>query len=154
MATVRIVEVGPRDGLQNIAGILPTSTKVKLIQRLAQSGLSIIEATSFVSPKWIPQLADGPQVLQRIKPLIESNAQAIQFPVLVPNIKGLDLAHQNGAREIAVFVSATEGFSKKNINCSVDESLVRVQKVAERARVLGLKMRGHAIHSFWRYQLY
>ena len=154
MATVRIVEVGPRDGLQNIPGILPTSTKVKLIERLAQSGLSIIEATSFVSPKWIPQLADASQVLQRIKPLIESKAQAIHFPVVVPNIKGLDLAHQNGAREVAVFVSATEGFSKKNINCSIDESLVRVKKVAERARVLGIKMRGYAIHGFWRYELY
>lgn len=148
MTKVRIVEVGPRDGLQNISGILPTSTKVRLIERLAESGLSIIEATSFVSPKWIPQLADAPQVLRGIKHLIESKNKPIQFPVLVPNMKGLELAHQNGVREIAIFVSATEGFSKKNINCTVDESLRRLQEVAERARVLGIKMRGYGVIIF------
>lgn len=142
MAKVRIVEVGPRDGLQNIAGILPTATKVKLIERLAASGLSIIEATSFVSPKWVPQLADGPQVLKGIRHLVESKSKQLHFPVLVPNLKGLELAHQSGAREIAVFVSASEGFSRKNINCSVDESLVRVREVGERAKILGIKMRG------------
>jgi hydroxymethylglutaryl-CoA lyase len=148
MAKVRIVEVGPRDGLQNISGILPTPNKVKLIERLVESGLSIIEATSFVSPKWIPQLADAPQVLDGIKHLTELKSKPIQFPVLVPNINGLELAHQNGAREIAVFVSATEGFSKRNINCTVDESLLRVREVVERARVLGLKIRGYAAFPF------
>jgi len=142
MPGVRIVEVGPRDGLQNISKLVSTETKIELIQRLAKSGLSIIEATSFVSPKWIPQLADGEQVLRGIRPLIESWDKAIQFPVLVPNIKGLEFAHRSGAKEVAVFVSATEGFSKKNINCSVDESLIRVQKVAERARTLGIRIRG------------
>lgn len=142
MAQVRIVEVGPRDGLQNITNILPTSTKVRLIERLAQSGLSTIEATSFVSPKWVPQLADGPQVLKGIQHLRGSKGTTLEFPVLVPNIKGLELAHKSGAQEIAVFVSATEGFSQKNINCSVDESLLRVQRVGERARTLGIKMRG------------
>jgi hydroxymethylglutaryl-CoA lyase len=142
MSAVRIVEVGPRDGLQNISKLVSTETKIELIQRLAKSGLSIIEATSFVSPKWIPQLADGDQVLRGIRPLIESRNNAIQFPVLVPNIKGLEIAHRSGAKEVAVFVSATEGFSKRNINCSVDESLIRVQKVAERARTLGIRVRG------------
>lgn len=140
MSGVRIVEVGPRDGLQNISKLVSTETKIELIQRLAKSGLSIIEATSFVSPKWIPQLADGEQVLRGIRPLIEYRDKA--FPVLVPNIKGLEFAHRSGAKEVAVFVSATEGFSKKNINCSVDESLIRVQKVAERARTLGIRIRG------------
>lgn len=142
MSGVRIVEVGPRDGLQNISKLVSTETKIELIQRLAKTGLSIVEATSFVSPKWIPQLADGAQVLRGIRPLIESTDKPIQFPVLVPNIKGLELAHRSGAKEVAVFVSATEGFSKKNINCTVDESLIRVQKVTERARALGIRVRG------------
>jgi hydroxymethylglutaryl-CoA lyase len=145
MGKVRIVEVGPRDGLQNIPGILATATKIKLIELLAQSGISTIEATSFVSPRWIPQLADSKEVLKGIKHLIEPE-NALHFPVLVPNIKGLELAHRSGAREIAVFVSATDAFSKKNINCSVEESLVRVREVGRRAADLGIKMRGYAGH--------
>jgi hydroxymethylglutaryl-CoA lyase len=139
MPDVKIVEVGPRDGLQNISQPVSTQVKVELIERLAGSGLSIIEATSFVSPRWVPQLADAKQVLEGIRPLIQSEKV---FPVLVPNVQGLELAYQNGVREVAVFVSATEGFSKRNINCSVDESLERVKKVTEKARNLGMRVRG------------
>lgn len=138
---VKIVEVGPRDGLQNIKNIVPTNTKLELIRRLAKTGLSVIESTSFVSPKWIPQLADGPQVLTGLQTMI-STSNTIQFPVLVPNEKGLELACHNGAKEIAVFVSASEGFSRKNINCSIEESLVRVRAVATKAKVLDVKTRG------------
>ncbi|EON63138.1 hypothetical protein W97_02365 [Coniosporium apollinis CBS 100218] len=141
MGDVRIVEVGPRDGLQNISQVVPTEVKVELIERLARCGLSIIEATSFVSPKWVPQLADARQVLQRIRPLMQQPER--RFPVLVPNVQGLDLAHQNGVSEVAVFISATEGFSRRNINCSVDESLERVRMVAKKASTLGIQMRGY-----------
>ena len=141
MSRVTVVEVGPRDGLQNITNVVPTNTKIELIKRLAKTGLSVIESTSFVSPKWIPQLADGPQVLSGIQSLIRGS-NGIQFPVLVPNEKGLEFAIRNGSTSIAVFVSATEGFSRKNLNCSVDESLQKVQVVAKKARALGIKMRG------------
>ncbi|KAN0091871.1 3-hydroxy-3-methylglutaryl-coenzyme A lyase/3-methylglutaconyl-coenzyme A hydratase [Hyaloscypha variabilis] len=143
MVDVKIVEVGPRDGLQNISQLVPTGTKVELIRRLSRTGLSKIEATSFVSPKWIPQLADGDMVLKAIQSLIASPQNNIGYPVLVPNVKGLEKAVQNGAREVAVFVSATESFSQKNINCSVAVSLVRVRLVTERARALGIKVRGY-----------
>ncbi|KAH6717398.1 3-hydroxy-3-methylglutaryl-coenzyme A lyase/3-methylglutaconyl-coenzyme A hydratase [Leptodontidium sp. MPI-SDFR-AT-0119] len=141
MSEVRVVEVGPRDGLQNISQVVPTSIKVELIRRLARTGLLTIEATSFVSPKWIPQLADGSEVLKGIRSL--TSTPNIQFPVLVPNVKGLERAHECGAKEIAVFVSATEAFSKKNINCTVAESLVRVRDVTKRANELGIKVRGY-----------
>ncbi|PVH72833.1 aldolase [Cadophora sp. DSE1049] len=142
LAEVKIVEVGPRDGLQNISQVVPTATKVELIQKLARTGLPTIEATSFVSPRWIPQLADGSEVLRSL----QSHARAksnIRFPVLVPNVKGLERANKCGAKEVAVFVSATEAFSKKNINCSVAESLDRVRDVTKRARDLGIMVRGY-----------
>ncbi|KAG4435293.1 hypothetical protein IFR05_009219 [Cadophora sp. M221] len=142
MSGVRVVEVGPRDGLQNISQVVPTSIKIELIRRLARTGLSTIEATSFVSPKWIPQLADGSDVLKSIRNLVTSSSN-IHFPVLVPNVKGLERAHECGAKEIAVFVSATESFSKRNINCTVAESLVRVRAVTRRANELGIKVRGY-----------
>ena len=142
MAEVKIVEVGPRDGLQNISQIVPTGTKIELIRKLAHTGLPVIEATSFVSPKWIPQLADGAGVLQSLRSVMTSRPK-IQFPVLVPNVIGLEKANQNGAREVAVFVSATEGFSKKNINCTVAESLVRVRHVIKRAQELEIRVRGY-----------
>lgn len=141
MARVKIVEVGPRDGLQNISQVVPTQIKIELIRKLAQTGLRNIEATSFVSPKWIPQLADGAQVLKSIQSLVTSHP-GIQFPVLVPNVKGLEKSIQYGAKEVAVFVSATEGFSKKNINCSVAESLDRARQVTDHAQQLGIRVRG------------
>ena len=138
--TVRIVEVGPRDGLQNIDKILPTTLKIELIQRLTETGLQVIEATSFVSPKWIPQLADGGEVMKAIKPLISSTTT--RYSVLVPNAKGLEAARRAGAKEVGVFVSATEGFSQKNQNCSVAQALARAREVAERAIPLGIQVRG------------
>jgi hydroxymethylglutaryl-CoA lyase len=142
MSQVKIVEVGPRDGLQNIFQTVPTNVKIELIQRLALSGLSVIEATSFVSPKWIPQLTDGREVMAGIKRLTESGDNQIQFPVLVPNARGLEDAHSCNVREVAVFISATEGFSQKNINCTVDESLIRVRDVTRKAKQLGILVRG------------
>lgn len=137
-SAVRIVEVGPRDGLQNIKSIVPTKTKIELIERLSRTGLQTIEATSFVSPRWIPQLADGTAVMQAISSLMQGQ---ISYPVLVPNVKGLTAAANVGVREIGVFISASEGFSRNNINCSIAESLKRVQEVVTRALSEGIRVR-------------
>lgn len=123
---VRIVEVGPRDGLQNEPGNVPTATKVEFIDMLAKSGLRTIEATSFVSPKWVPQMADHNEVMKSINDLQYDN---ISFPVLVPNVKGLQGALEAGATEVAIFGAASESFSHKNINCSIVESLKRFEDV-------------------------
>lgn len=139
---VRIIEVGPRDGLQNIAKAIPTAIKVELIERLRATGLRSIEATSAVSPKAIPQLADNQALLSN------SNVQRLiaepstRVPVLVPNVRGLELAIKHGVREVAVFVSATEGFSKANTNCTVEEGLRRASEVAALAIKSGLQVRG------------
>ena len=143
MASVRIVEVGPRDGLQNIDNVLPTSLKVELIERLSRTGLQVIEATSFVSPKWVPQLADGSQVMSAVNNSPSANKTA-KYPVLVPNKKGLDAAVRAGAKDIGVFVSATEGFSQKNQNCTVAQSLRRAKDVTERALSQGVSVRAYA----------
>jgi hydroxymethylglutaryl-CoA lyase len=142
---VRIVEVGPRDGLQNIKDPVATSVKLELIRRLRESGLSTIELTSIVSPRAVPQLADCREVLrdQTIKQLQQHDG--LRFPVLVPNPKGLDIALEYGVKEVAVFVSATEGFSKANINCSVDEGIERASRVAEKAIRNGVAVRGYDI---------
>lgn len=139
---VRIVEVGPRDGLQNIRDAIPTTTKLGLIRRLEQTGLNTIELTSVVSPKAIPQLADCRDVLANpgIKQLL--NEPRLRLPVLVPNIKGLEIAAQYGVKEIAVFVSATEGFSKANINCTVQQGMDRAAQVASAALRLNIAVRG------------
>lgn len=137
--SVKIVEVGPRDGLQNITQTLSTKLKVELIERLATAGLKTIEATSFVSPRWVPQLADAKEVLEGIS---HQTRTTVNLPVLVPNIQGLKLASQSQVKEVAVFVSATEGFSKKNINCTVDESLARSKAVIDEAINLGIRVRG------------
>lgn len=139
---VRIVEVGPRDGLQNIRKSIPTATKVELIKRLTQTGLLDIEATSFVSPEWVPQLADGAAVLNQILPLTQQEQGEIRFPVLTPNEKGLENAKKAGAKDIVVFVSVTEAFSKKNQNCTVDEALDRAKLVTEKAISQGIAVRG------------
>ncbi|CAL0302544.1 unnamed protein product [Lupinus luteus] len=135
---VKIVEVGPRDGLQNEKSIVPTSVKIELIHRLASSGLSVIEATSFVSPKWVPQLADAKVVMKAVQHL-----DGIRLPVLTPNLKGFEAAVAAGAREVAVFASASESFSKSNINCSIDESLVRYRAVTRAANELSIPVRGY-----------
>lgn len=123
---VRIVEVGPRDGLQNEPGIVPTATKLKFIDLLAKSGLRTIEATSFVSPKWVPQMADHKEIMKSVNDLHYDN---VSFPVLVPNVKGLQGALESGASEVAIFGAASESFSRKNINCSIEESLKRFEQV-------------------------
>lgn len=135
---VRIVEVGPRDGLQNEKQIVSTDTKVELIARLGAAGLSAIEATSFVSPKWVPQMGDNAEVMARITRL-----PGVDYPVLTPNLKGFEAALAAGAREVAVFGAASESFSQKNINCSIAESLDRFAPVVEAARAAGVRVRGY-----------
>ena len=135
---VRIVEVGARDGLQNEKTIIPASAKIELIDRLSNTGLRTIEATSFVSPKWVPQLADAAEVFAGIvkKP-------GVAYPVLVPNEQGYERARAGGAMEIAVFGAASEAFSRKNINASIDESIARFEPVIARAKADGVKVRGY-----------
>mgnify|MGYP003117749715 FL=1 len=135
---VRIVEVGPRDGLQNEAGIVPATVKAELIDRLAAAGARTIEAGSFVSPKWVPQMADTAEVLSLIH-----RKPGVDYPVLVPNMKGLEAAIASGVEEVAVFAAASEAFSQRNINCSIAESLERFQPVMEEAARRGLKVRGY-----------
>jgi hydroxymethylglutaryl-CoA lyase len=135
---VRIVEVGPRDGLQNEKTIVPAAVKIELIERLANCGLTTIEATSFVSPKWVPQLADAAEVYTGI-----DKREGVSYPVLVPNLKGYERAREVGVTEIAVFSAASEAFNRKNINASIDESIERFMPVMERARDDGVKVRGY-----------
>lgn len=137
---VRIIEVGPRDGLQNIKQSISTSVKVELIQRLAASGLRNIEATSFVPPKWVPQLADGAQIMSQISPLIQRGD--IRFQVLTPNARGFENAVKSNAREVVVFASATEAFSQKNQNSTVAEALEKAKAVVEAARSQNIAVRG------------
>jgi hydroxymethylglutaryl-CoA lyase len=135
---VRLVEVGPRDGLQNEQASVPTDVKVALIDMLTDAGFPAIEATSFVSPKWVPQMSDAAEVMARIvrKP-------GVRYPVLTPNLKGFDAARAAGADEVAVFVAATESFSKRNINCSIDDSLARARPVFDAAKAAGIRVRGY-----------
>lgn len=135
---VKVVEVGPRDGLQNEPTPIDTDTKVEFINRLSDTGLSVIEATSFVSPKWVPQLADADEVMARI-----TRKTDVSYPVLVPNIKGLERALAAGGKEIAVFSAASEAFSQKNTNCSIDESIERFRPVIARAQEEGVRVRGY-----------
>jgi len=137
-ARVRIVDVGPRDGLQNEKGEVPTAVKLELIERLADAGLQAVEATAFVSPKWIPQMADHTEVLERIR-----RKPGVSYPVLTPNLKGFESAKAAGATEVAVFGAASESFSRKNINCSIAESLERFQPVVDAAKRSGIKVRGY-----------
>ncbi|MEV4435286.1 hydroxymethylglutaryl-CoA lyase [Streptomyces sp. NPDC049585] len=136
---VRIHEVGPRDGLQNEKAVVPTEVKAEFIRRLADAGLTTVEATSFVHPKWVPQLADAEQLMPQLADLDEN----VRLPVLVPNQRGLDRALALGAREIAVFGSATESFAKANLNRTVDESLAMFAPVVAAAREAGVAVRGY-----------
>ncbi|MEJ5209486.1 hydroxymethylglutaryl-CoA lyase [Denitratimonas sp. CY0512] len=135
---IRIVEVGPRDGLQNESAQVPTATKIALIDRLSACGFLVVEATSFVSPKWIPQMADAAEVLAGITP-----REGVMHPVLVPNEKGLERALASGVRGIAVFTAASDAFNLKNTNIDVDGSLQRLTPVVARAREAGLWVRGY-----------
>ena len=135
---VRIVEVGPRDGLQNEKDWVPTEFKIKLIDQLSETGLEMIETTSFVSPKWIPQMKDAAEVLQGIY-----RHPGVVYPVLTPNLKGLERALESGATEVAVFGAASETFSQKNINCSIAESIERFRPVIREALAAKITVRGY-----------
>ena len=135
---VRIVEMGPRDGLQNEKQIVSTEIKVELIARLGAAGLSAIEAASFVSPRWVPQMGDAADVMARIERL-----PGVSYPVLTPNLQGFEAALAAGATEVAVFGAASESFSRKNINCSIAESLVRFEPVMAAAQAAGIRVRGY-----------
>ena len=135
---VRIVEVGARDGLQNEKTLLPADVKIALIDRLSSTGLTTIEATSFVSPKWVPQLADAAEVFSGIR-----KVPGVSYPVLVPNEQGYLRAREVGAREVAVFTAASEAFSQKNTNASIDESIARFVSVIEHAQADEVKVRGY-----------
>jgi hydroxymethylglutaryl-CoA lyase len=135
---VTIVEVGPRDGLQNEPGQVPTEVKVGFIDRLAATGLGVIEATSFVHPDRVPQLADAAEVMAGIE-----RVAGVRYPALVPNERGLDRALAAGVREIAVFVAASEAFSHRNLGCGIDAGLTRAASVIVRARAAGMRVRGY-----------
>jgi hydroxymethylglutaryl-CoA lyase len=135
---IEIVEMAARDGLQNEKAIIPSADKIALIDLLSDCGFTRIEATSFVSPKWVPQLADGAQVMAGIK-----RRAGISYAALVPNMKGYEAAKAAGVDEVAVFLSASEGFSRANLNCSIAESIERAKPVAEAAKADGIPLRGY-----------
>ena len=135
---VRIVEVGPRDGLQNEPKTVATATKLELIERLVAAGLKNVEAAAFVSPKWVPQMADHAEIVAALP-----KTAGVTFPVLVPNMKGFEAAAAAGATEVAIFAAASEGFSRKNINCSIRESIERFVPVVAAADRLGIRVRGY-----------
>jgi len=138
MSIARIVEVGPRDGLQNEKQIVPTAVKLELIDRLADAGLRDIEATSFVSPKWVPQMGDHADVMRSLK-----RRPGLNYPVLTPNLKGFEAAVDAGAEEVAVFAAASESFSQKNINCSIAESIERFAPMFDAAKQKRIRVRGY-----------
>ena len=137
-ARVEIYEVGPRDGLQNESATVPTATKVELITRLVAAGLRIVETTSFVSPRWVPQLGDAAEVVAAL-----DRTPGVRHPVLVPNERGLERALAAGVDEVAVFASATESFARRNLNRSVEESLAMFAPVVRGARAAGVRVRGY-----------
>ena len=135
---VKIVEVGPRDGLQNEKSVVSAAAKMELIERLGEAGLTVIEAGSFVSPKWVPQMADTGEVLARLH-----RRPGVRYPVLVPNLRGFEAARAAGATEVAIFTAASETFTQKNINCSISESLERYGPVLAAARGADIPVRGY-----------
>ncbi|KAA0930346.1 hydroxymethylglutaryl-CoA lyase [Streptomyces apricus] len=142
-ARVRVHEVGARDGLQNEKEVVPTEVKAEFVRRLAAAGLTTVEATSFVHPKWVPQLADAEELFPLVRDLRSPSGQAVHLPVLVPNERGLDRALALGATRVAVFASATESFAKANLNRTVDEALAMFEPVVARARAAGVHVRGY-----------
>jgi hydroxymethylglutaryl-CoA lyase len=135
---VTIFEVGPRDGLQSLGLHVPTETKVALINALSRSGLTKIEATSFVSPRWVPQMSDALEVMTGITRL-----EGVRYAALTPNMRGMESAIAAQCDEVAIFASASEGFSRANLNCSIEESFERFKPIMERARAVGLPVRGY-----------
>jgi len=137
-ASVKIVEVGPRDGLQNEAQSVPPDVKIRLIEKLVDAGLAVVESGAFVSPKWVPQMAASGEVFKAVQ-----KRAGVSYPMLVPNMKGLEAALDAGVEEIAIFAAATDSFSQKNINCSIDESIERFRLVVERAIKQNIRVRGY-----------
>jgi hydroxymethylglutaryl-CoA lyase len=137
-STVRLVEVGPRDGLQNEKAVVPTAVKVALVDRLTDAGFAAIEAASFVSAKWVPQMGDAAEVMARIR-----RKAGVRYPVLTPNMKGFEAALAARADEVAVFVAASEAFSRRNINCAIRESLERARPIFAAAKGEGVRVRGY-----------
>ncbi|VVC90553.1 unnamed protein product [Leptidea sinapis] len=135
---IRIYEVGPRDGLQNESKFVPTEIKVELIHKLTSAGIKDVEAASFVSPKWVKQMSDGVDVMKNIK-----REKGVNYPVLIPNLKGYQIAKQCNIEEVAIFPAGSEGFSQKNLNCSVKEAIKRFKEVADQAIRDGLRVRGY-----------
>jgi hydroxymethylglutaryl-CoA lyase len=140
---VAVYEVGPRDGFQNLARFVPTDSKVEFIDALSAAGLAAIEATSFVSPQWVPQLADAREVMERIE-----RRPGVRYPVLVPNLTGLDRALETGVTDVAVFTAASEAFNRRNINASIAESIDRFRPVVARALALNVGVRGYVSTAF------
>ncbi|MBS0351959.1 MAG: hydroxymethylglutaryl-CoA lyase, partial [Proteobacteria bacterium] len=136
--TVNLIEVSPRDGLQNEQTNIATIVKLDFIQKLAESGLKVIESTSFVSPKWVPQMSDHSEVVRNM-----SRMPGVRYPALIPNAHGMELAIAAGVQEISVFTATTETFSKKNANCSLDESIVRISQVMDLAQQHNIPVRGY-----------
>jgi isopropylmalate/homocitrate/citramalate synthase len=143
LGTVRIVEVGPRDGLQNEKVTIPTQAKIDYITALSDAGLRVIEAGAFVSPKWVPQMADSAEVYREIP-----KDPGVEYPVLVPNMKGLERAIEAGVKSVAIFTAASESFNKRNINMSIDESFENYAPVVDRARAEGMRVRGYVSTAF------
>jgi len=140
---VTVYEVGPRDGFQNLAQFIPTEVKIAFIDALSASGLRAIEATSFVSPKWVPQLSDAADVMEGIR-----RRPGVRYPVLVPNAIGMANALRSGVHEIAVFTAASEAFNRRNINATIAESIDRFRPVVERALEVGARVRGYVSTAF------
>jgi len=143
MTQVLLTEVGPRDGLQNEKGLVPTEKKLAFIEGLVEAGVTRLEAGSFVSPKWVPQMADTAEIFQKLK-----RQEGVKYIALVPNTKGLDLALQNRVEDIAVFTAASETFNKKNINMTIEESLSQIQEILRKSREKGLWARGYVSTCF------
>src|ERR1700736_4771430 len=141
--SVKVVEVGPRDGLQNENVTIPTIVKVEYITMLGDAGLHVIEASAFVSPKWVPQMADTAEVYRSIP-----KDPGVEYPVLVPNMKGLERAIEVGVKSIAIFTAASDTFNKRNINMTIDESFANYAPVAARARAEGMRVRGYISTAF------
>lgn len=142
-ARVTVVEVGPRDGLQNEKAVVPTDTKVAFVDRLSAAGLPVIEVSAFVSPKWVPQMGDAREVFKRIR-----MRPGVRYTALVPNRAGLDRAFEAGVREIAIFAASSETFSKRNINQTIDESFVTYRTVTDAALQAGLRVRAYLSTAF------
>ena len=136
-ASVEVVEVGPRDGLQNESSPVPAAVKIDLVDRLAAAGLRAIEAAAFVSPRWVPQMADGAEVMAGIR-----RTPGVVYSALVPNVRGMEAALAAGVQEVVVFSAASESFARRNINCSISESIERFEPVARMARDAGVRLRG------------